>query len=95
MSAPVPGDWWLLPNEIANGCFLVRAGDERPRIVAEVDPDGFIEDENGREMVLATARLIKAAPKLLEALSALMRDDLHSRANLDRALVALAEAEGR
>jgi hypothetical protein len=64
-----PGDWWLDADEsAATGVLNVYAGDEARRVVATVDPDGWIEDDDGREPVIANGKLIAAAPKLLEAL---------------------------
>ena len=54
----------------------------------DVDEDSLAESE-------ANARLIAAAPELLEALKGLTEDDLFSTKYMDMAREAIAKAEGK
>jgi hypothetical protein len=76
MSKHTPGPWNVEQDVVNNGDILIMTPEFRP--LASVDVREIPEDTEGipRETALANAKLIAAAPKLLDALKKflLLRD---------------------
>lgn len=88
MSAHTPGPWFKShsPDYFANGATVVRHGNERSGLVVAVLP-------NLRQLD-ANARLIAAAPALLEALERIIYTPDMERADItDIARAAIAQAK--
>ena len=104
-------DEGLEPEEIESELmefeyFEVMAGEpvgdvSRGRIkgcsqIVELDADDFGDEEEGRSIALANARLIAAAPELLEALQAVMteHEDGYGLKCVEQVKAAIAKATG-
>ena len=87
---PMEGEWWIVQANLASYQW---------RTIASV-PQGDLEEGFPQEVVEANARLIAAAPQLLEALKALLDITPFSSTDKDcrihrEAEAAIAKAEGR
>ena len=84
---------------ITEGKWLVSSStivcDETARIIANCCPVGVPGLDIDMEDSIDNARLIAAAPDLLEALKGLTEDDLFSTKYMDMAREAIAKAEGK
>ena len=88
-SKHTPGPWFFDPERHPHhyGC---NVGAETGENIATVHPG-----ESGDAETISNARLIKAAPKLLEALEAIIRESDNLPENqFQQAAAAIAEAKG-
>lgn len=89
-----PGPWTAKWSKYREGVFIVQAGMPSNRVLAQFDGDGYGPDGQS----LADARLIAAAPCLLEALRFLAdqaeRTPGPTIAGIHEARAAIARATG-
>jgi hypothetical protein len=89
MSKHTPGPWTANKPTQSNGRAEVHAG---PMLVAQAF--NWLLDAEGDEQCWADARLIAAAPDLLEALKAVVRVADRKTDEFDAARAAIKKAEG-
>ena len=99
MSKHTPGPWVV---DEANTNLVARLVDGVYEYVCAVEPSSFSTREYNNEQEEADARLIAAAPELLEALQAcearlthLAQNSVNVVAELKQARAAIAKAEGK
>ena len=83
-----PGDWKVKETYADKAGFSIQ--DQNGKSIASINPN---IRRDGEEKA-ANAHLIAAAPNLLEALKILEKNG-HTQATWNRALKAIAKAEGR
>ncbi len=81
------GPWRYYTTPQPNGCPII--GNDRGLMVAMLAHS--VNHDDRREEAIANARLIAAAPELLETLQACRAQWIHS-ANAERCLAAIAKA---
>ena len=91
MTDHTPGPWTAKWSKYQDGMFIVQAGMPSNRVMARFDGDGDGPDE--RE--IADAKLISAAPDLLEAIKLLLSSSHDYQTGIAEAEAAIAKAEGR
>lgn len=90
MSAHTPGPWGFSTEPQPNGCPIVGARGLMVAMLAHT-----IHQDDQREVALANARLIAAAPDLLEALTVLVENGgIGPESMFDDARAAIAKATG-
>jgi hypothetical protein len=92
MSKHTPGPWVI---DDSNPNLVARLVNGVYEYVCAVEPSSFSNRECNQEQEEADARLIAAAPDLLDALKDLCSDDLLNQDKWDNARAAIARAEGK
>ena len=91
MSAFTKGPWEAKVSKYDENEFIVQAGMPSMRVLAKFDGDGYKYDDTD----VANARLISAAPDLLEALKvAQLWLDMDGRYDMQGINAAISKAEG-
>lgn len=105
MSGNTPGPWGVCLDIGVDGNINVFAPDEMGKAIALIDVREHADDKDqaSREEALSNARLIAAAPELLNALVELLAHaakrgwwlESHAVEVMNEARAAIAKAEGR
>ena len=91
MSAPTPGPWAVCTD--ATGDTFIAAMTDSAETICDL---GAAYDDEGQAQLESDARLISAAPDLLEALEWMVNSFAERQPNalMDRARAAIAKARG-
>jgi len=95
MSKHTPGPWY--PFYEGSGDYLICSRTDETEIASLSRSDAhFMGTGKGASINEANAKLIAAAPELLEALREIVsRNEIQHWFNLDQAKAAIAKAEGK